>query len=204
MKQIIVIASLVFCLIAAMPKIAPAQNSTSSITNFESTTRAYSIFFPIAPGEETARSAKYLEKRDVQIHSYVTAEYKSKELGHYIKYSLALEPLDKYKPYQDAVSEKIDELINFYDGKYEYRIPNIADYDKNDSWGKDITIEFYDGKIPKSKRPENLKPWVIRRLVFYKDRHVFVLEALGSMEYMYAPATQRFFSSIQPTINRVR
>ena len=202
MKRIIVISLFVFGLLAALPSPATAQQAPAQ--NFESTTKAYTAFFPVAPGEETSRTAKYLSKRDIRVHSYVSAEYKSEKLGHYIKYSISLEPLNKYKPYKDAISEDVDSLINFYDGQYEYRIPDLKDYDEDDSWGKDITIEFYDGKIAPEKRPENLKPWVIRRLVFYKDRHIFKLEALGSMEYMYAPATNKFFNGIKPSIRRVK
>ncbi len=194
MKQIVVIFLFSLCLVLGSSS-GDAQDPLIG-PNFESRSHIYQAYFPVPHTEEVSRTARYLNK-ELQYHSYISAEYKSKELGHYVKYSIIMEPLEKYKPYQDAVEEKVEDLINFYDSSYEYQIPNLSDYSEDGNWGKDITIEFFDGSMPAAQRPKSHKPWVIRRRIFHNSRHIFILEALGSTEYLYARASNEFFDKFR-------
>lgn len=192
MKRIIVTFAICLFLQLSLSSSATLAQKHTTDTNFDSTTRIYSAFFPIPMGQETARSSRLLDKQ-IHVHSYVSAEYQSKELGHYIKYSVSVEPLEKYTPYKDIVEDKVNELIYFYESQYDFNVSNVSDINQFQRWGKDLTIEFHDTPIPEAERPESYTPWVLRRQIFHKSKHIFTLEALGSQAYLNAPTTEKFF-----------
>jgi len=163
---------------------------------YQSRTKAYTAYFPIKPGEEKGKVYRNLDYRNKAI-SYVTAEYKSEELGTYIKYSINLEPLEQYKPYKDAVEEKVDEVIEFYEERYNMRVANLESHGVGQRWGTDIIIEFFDQDIPPDELTADDRPWIIRRLVFYELGHIIVLEALGSENYVYSEKTDDFFDRFE-------
>lgn len=171
---------------------AQDDDNAASGGMYKSRIKAYTAYFPIKPEPEKGKVYRNLDHHKKAI-SYITASYKSEELGTYIKYSINLEPLEQYKPYKDAVEEKIDEVINFYEERYRMRVASHEGHDKGQRWGSEIIIEFFDKDIPADELTTDDKPWVIRRLVFHEKGHIVVLEALGSESYVYSAKTDDFF-----------
>lgn len=193
MKKII--AVILFLFLASVVSIsgAWAQNGQGHNDDlYNSRFNAYTAYFPIEPGPEKGKIYRNLDNKN-KVVSYITAEYESEELGTYIKYSIDLEPLDEYKPYKDAVEEKVNEIIDFYEENYHMRVANLENHGDGRRWGTDIIIEFFDGDIPEEELTADDRPWVIRRFVFYEMGHVVVLEAMGSENYVYSEKTDDFF-----------
>lgn len=191
-------APFIHCALAADQSATRMLNEQSSkiSANFYSRTGAYKVYFPVKPGEEVAKMFQNLDK-SVDIHSSVSAVYRSPKTGNYIKYTISIDPLGTYNSPEEYINNQIESTVDFYNKNYaQFDVKKLTHHTENGRYGDDILIKFMSAAT--ATEPAHI--WLIRRFVFYKNRHVFILEALGSSEYVLSGKTDAFFSTFESGI----